>query len=60
MSDEEMNIDEGTCSNSLYNDQLMPLLKVANGGGLIRKRGRGFQSSAGLYPCHVQYHTFGF
>ena len=26
------------------------ILLVANGGGPIRKRGRGFQSSAGLFP----------
>ena len=30
---------------------------VANGGGTIRKRGRGFQSSAGLYACSVQCFT---
>lgn len=32
-------------------------LQEANGGGPIRKRGRGFQSSAGLYPCPVRRFT---
>lgn len=34
-------------------------LKVANGGAPIRKRGRGFQSSAGLSPFLVQCFTSG-
>jgi RNA-binding protein 8A len=34
-----------------------PYSIVANGGGTIRKRGRGFQSSAGLYACPVQCFT---
>src|SRR6266852_6122739 len=38
-----------------YNDLFSP--QVANGGGTIRKRGRGFQSSTGLYPCPVQRFT---
>ena len=61
MSDEEMNIDEGT-SKHLFFVALLTLIlfvKVANGGAPIRKRGRGFQSSAGLSPCLVQCFTSG-
>jgi hypothetical protein len=44
-------------SLSLHYSELILPPQVANGGGPIRKRGRGFQSSAGLYPCPVQCFT---
>jgi len=53
MSGEEMNIDGGTFMY-LFLVAYSPFLflRVANGGGLVLKRGRVFQSSAGL-PCTV-------
>lgn len=53
MSDDEMNIDDGTFpSISFFVTMSLFSPQVANGGGPIRKRGRGFQGPAGLYlPC---------
>jgi hypothetical protein len=59
MSDEEMNIDEGTFVDSFLlapGRHILSFFAVANGGGPVRKRGRGFQSSAGTsLSCAVFY-----
>ena len=54
MSDEEMNIDDGMCRYAVHGAQSLTI-PVAGSAGVVRRKGRGFQSSGGTHSRHGRH-----